>query len=173
MTEAAMSEHLSVAPAPNTIPHLLATIAARSPNDDALGAPGATSMTYRQLYSRVQSLVSTLNGLGLGRNDCVAIVLTNGPDIVVAFLAVVSCATCAPLNPGYREAEFEFYLTDLRAKALVVAAGQEDSLAAKVARKHGARVISLKSVEGGIAGFPYAVAYVHAIKAHGASAEAD
>ena len=33
-------------------------------------------------------------------------------------------ATAAPLNPGYRAEEFEFYLTDLGAKALIVEAGQ-------------------------------------------------
>ena len=32
-----------------------------------------------------------------------------------------AAATTAPLNPAYREEEFDFYLTDLRAKALVVA----------------------------------------------------
>ena len=34
-------------------------------------------------------------------------------------------ATAAPLNPTYRADEFEFYLTDLRAKLLVVGAGKD------------------------------------------------
>ena len=42
----------------------------------------------------------------------------------------------APLNPAYRADEFEFYLTDLHAKALIVAAGQH-SPAIEVAAKLG------------------------------------
>jgi oxalate---CoA ligase len=39
------------------------------------------------------------------------------------YLACTSVLTCAPLNPAYRSAEFEFYLTDLQAKALIVMPG--------------------------------------------------
>ena len=45
--------------------------------------------------------------------------MPNGPDMAVAFLAVASSATCAPLNPSYRASEYEFYLGDLGATALV------------------------------------------------------
>jgi acyl-CoA synthetase (AMP-forming)/AMP-acid ligase II len=43
--------------------------------------------------------------------------------MAVAFLAVAFAATCAPLNPDYREKEFEFYLSDLDAKALIIQSG--------------------------------------------------
>ncbi|MCC6473886.1 MAG: AMP-binding protein, partial [Burkholderiales bacterium] len=43
-------------------------------------------------------------------------------------------ATAAPLNPAYREDEFEFYLTDLRAKLLVVGQGS-NSPAVAVAKR--------------------------------------
>jgi len=42
-----------------------------------------------------------------------------------AFVTFASCATTAPLNPAYRRQEFDFYLSDLGARALVVAAGTE------------------------------------------------
>ena len=38
----------------------------------------------------------------------------------MAFLSVASAATSAPLNPAYRASEFDFYLSDLDAKALLV-----------------------------------------------------
>ena len=47
-----------------------------------------------------------------------------------------------PLNPAYKAEEFEFYLTDLKAKALVVEAGST-SPAVAVAEKLGVRVVTL------------------------------
>jgi acyl-CoA synthetase (AMP-forming)/AMP-acid ligase II len=41
--------------------------------------------------------------------------------MAAAFLGIAAGATAAPLNPAYRAEEFEFYLTDLRAKLVVVA----------------------------------------------------
>ena len=43
--------------------------------------------------------------------------------MATAFLCVASAATSAPLNPAYRQDEFEFYLEDLKAEALIVEAG--------------------------------------------------
>jgi hypothetical protein len=58
---------------------------------------------------------------GIGRNDRVAIVLNNGPEMAACFMACASSATTnAPLNPAYRADEFEFYLADADAKALIV-----------------------------------------------------
>src|SRR5437762_984365 len=54
--------------------------------------------------------------------------------MAAAFLSVGPAATPAPLNPSYRAEEFEFYLTDLRAKLLIVAAGK-DTPAIGVAQK--------------------------------------
>ena len=49
-------------------------------------------------------------------------------------LASAAAATAAPLNPSYRADEFEFYLTDLRAKLLVVAQGKESPAVAVATR---------------------------------------
>ncbi len=81
------------------------------------------SLTYRQLQEQSQVVVQTLNRMGIGRGDRVAIVLPNGMELAVAFLTIASGATSAPLNPGYNRGEFDFYLSDLDAKALVLLAG--------------------------------------------------
>jgi oxalate---CoA ligase len=114
-----------------TIAQLLETGA---DNDTALMAPGGVPLTYAKLRERVRGIVSALNERGIGANDRVAIVLDNGPEMAVAFLGIASGATAAPLNPSYRADEFEFYLTDLRAKLLIIAAGK-DTPAAGVAAK--------------------------------------
>lgn len=92
-----------------------------------------------------------LNQIGLGRNDRVALVLPNGPEMAVAFLSVTAAATCAPLNPAYRTSEFDFYLSDLKAKALLVQKGQ-DSPAVAAAHQRGIPVIQLSPLPDGEAG---------------------
>jgi acyl-CoA synthetase (AMP-forming)/AMP-acid ligase II/acetyltransferase-like isoleucine patch superfamily enzyme len=62
--------------------------------------------------------------------------------MAVAFAAVAAGATCAPLNPSYRENEFDFYISDLGAKALILWSGM-DSPARKVAEKHCIPIIEL------------------------------
>ena len=113
----------------------------------AIGGPGRTDLTFAGLVGQVRDSMRALNGFGVGRNDPVAIVLPNGPEMATAFLAVASAATAAPLNPGYRAEEFEFYLTDLQARAVLVQAG-EDSPARDVAARLGVGVIELHPSAG-------------------------
>ena len=108
----------------------------------ALAAPERESLSFGELRSHVMTTVAALNKLGIGRNDPVAIVLQNGPEMASAFLAIAGGATTAPLNPTYTADEFEFYLSDLHAKVLVVAAGS-DSPARAAAEKLGLPVAEL------------------------------
>ena len=112
----------------------------------ALSAPGRSDLTFGGLRALMQRTVARLNELGIGRNDRVAIVLPNGPDMASAFVSIAVGATAAPLNPGYRSEEFEFYLSDLNARALVVERGSV-SPAIEVAKKLGVRVIDLVALE--------------------------
>jgi acyl-CoA synthetase (AMP-forming)/AMP-acid ligase II/acyl carrier protein len=135
----------------STTYQLLQAQADRAPESVAILAPGRAPLTYGRLRRQVRDVVSYLNGLGIGRNDRVAIVLPNGPEMAVAFLSVASGATSAPLNPTYRASEFDFYLSDLHAKALVVLAGM-DSPAIQIARDRGITVIDLMPLKDGPAG---------------------
>ena len=49
--------------------------------------------------------------------------LPNGAEVIIAFLGAAVAATAAPLNPGYTEDEFRFYLEDTAARALIVPPG--------------------------------------------------
>ena len=122
-----------------TIPQLLS---AGADAHTAITAPGGVPLTYAALRAHVATTVSALNSRGIGNNDRVGIVLDNGPEMATAFLGIASGATAAPLNPAYRADEFEFYLTDLRAKLLVIAAGKE-SPAEGVATKLGIPIARL------------------------------
>lgn len=110
----------------------------------AIAASSVPPLTYKSFRALVSRTIATLNGFGIGRGDRVAIVLPNGPDMATAFVAIASGATAAPLNPAYRTDEFDFYMTDIDAKALVVEAGST-SPAIAAAEKRGIRVLTLHS----------------------------
>ncbi len=131
-----------------TLKDLLAAGADAAP---ALAAPGRSKLSHGELRALIAGTIATLNGLGIGRNDRVAIVLNNGPEMAACFMACASGVTSAPLNPAYRADEFEFYLSDLNAKALIV---EHDSAspAIAVAQKLGVRLIDLRVADGAPAG---------------------
>ena len=121
---------------------LIEARAASTPAAIAIATPGRAPLTYGRLLARGDAARATLNVLGLGRHDRVALVLSDSPEAAVAFLAVTAAATCAPLNPAYQAAEFDFYLSDLHAKAVIVLPGV-DSPARAAARARGIPVIEL------------------------------
>lgn len=98
-----------------------------APDGFAILAPGRPAMTNRDLLSQAARVGEALRSYGIGSGDSVAVALPNGPEMATAFLAVAAHAICAPLNPGYRQAEFEYHLADLRPKALIMAPGTVES----------------------------------------------
>ena len=126
-------------PAKTTVRQLLR---AGRDGDPALGAPERPALNYLSLRALVDRTIGDLNRAGIGRGDRAAIVLPNGPEMASAFLSVSSAAVAAPLNPAYRADEFEFYLTDLRARALLVEQGSQ-SPAIPVAERLGIRIVTL------------------------------
>ena len=122
-----------------TLKDLLALGADAAP---ALSAPGRSALSHAGLRAQVAGTLAALNALGIGRGDRVAIVLANGPEMAACYIACASGVTSAPLNPAYRADEFEFYLSDLNAKALIVEA-DSTSPAIAVAQRLGLRLIDL------------------------------
>ncbi|HET6514326.1 MAG TPA: AMP-binding protein, partial [Thermodesulfovibrionales bacterium] len=117
----------------------------------AILAPHRYPLSYGQMCDQVGRVVSQLNANGLGRNDRIAVVLPNGPEMAVTFLSVIACATCAPLNPGYREKEFNFYLSDIDARAVIVQKGM-DSAVRSVAASRDIPIIELVPLRDAEAG---------------------
>lgn len=125
--------------------------ARQTPGAIAIMSPGRAPLTYGRLLQQVETVIAELRAAGVRRQDRVAVVLPNGPEMAVAFLAVAACSACAPLNPAYRASEFDFYLSDLNARALLVYEGL-NSPAADVARERGLAIIELSAVTGDSAG---------------------
>ena len=126
-------------------------LAAGADAASAISAPGRTALSFGGLRALVGDTLATLNALGVGRNDRVAIVLNNGPEMAACYIACAAGTTSAPLNPAYRADEFEFYLSDLNAKLLIVER-TSTSPAIDVATKLGVPVVDLVVADGAPAG---------------------
>ncbi|HKB84221.1 MAG TPA: acyl--CoA ligase [Burkholderiales bacterium] len=130
---------------------VMALLEQGAPDATALSAPGGVPLSYQSLRKLASDTLAALNAQGIGRNDRIAIVLDNGPEMAAAFLSVAAGATAAPLNPAYRADEFEFYLSDLKARLLVV--GHEmSSPAVEVANRLGIPLVRLVPASGKGAG---------------------
>ena len=149
-------------------------IALQVPTSIAMMAPAGVPLSYGALAELINRTTDKLNSMGIGRGDRVGIVLPNCPEMATAFVAVASACTAAPLNMGYRADEFEFYLGDLNAKALVVAIGSETPALA-VAEKLGIAVIYLRAMpEQGAGNFELqADMQMHGVASQPGAAQAD
>ena len=105
-------------------------------------------VTYDKLREQVMTMAGDLAALGIGRGDRVATVLPNGLPAIVSFLAASIAGTAAPLNPGYRQEEFSFYLEDTSARILLCPAD-----GAPEARKAAEGRVPVHSIEMDDSGF--------------------
>ena len=115
----------------------------------AIAAPDRRPLTFGDLAEQIEKTGCALRAAGLVRTDRVALSLANGPEAASAFLSIAASCVCAPLNPAYREAELDFYLRDLRPKAVAVA---EEGPASEVAARLGIDIIRLASNPNDAAG---------------------
>lgn len=129
---------------PLTPEPLSAILREGSPSPALICPDDGTVVSHGELARAVHRLAGVLAGLGVARGQRVALVLPNGPEIVELLLAVALCgATAAPMNPGYTEAEYRFYLDDLDPSLLAVQAGR----GADVRRAAGELMIADVSVQ--------------------------
>jgi amino acid adenylation domain-containing protein len=125
-----------------TIYSTIASNAQYVPQANVVGSPGREFLTYSHLFDHINTKIRILRAIGLKRNDRVAIVMPNGSEMATVFLTIASFAIAAPLNPAYRESEFEFFLSNLNATAVIVQA-DTDSLVKYVAIKKGIPIIEI------------------------------
>lgn len=120
-----------------TTPTTLLGLLAGAPADaTAIVLPeSGLRLTYAQLRDQVRAVAGALAAAGVRRGDRVGMALPNGLPTIVAFLAASEVGTAAPLNPGYKEDEFRFYLEDTNAKVLLLPPGGIDE-ARKAAGDH-------------------------------------
>jgi oxalate---CoA ligase len=105
--------------------------------------PDPFTVTYRQLLVQIRYFQRALTELGIGHGDAVSIALPNSLEFVVTFLATAGQrAIAAPLNPAYKESEFDFYIGDLSSALILVPRGavEKNEASVRAARRHGSAV---------------------------------
>ena len=122
--------------------NFISLIEANQSDRTAVAAPDRADTSFGLLGRQIGECRRWFNACGIGRGDRVAIVLPNCAEAATAFLAVAGAAGAAPLNPAYRAEEYEFYLEDLQARALILEAGA-DTVARAVAERRGIAIIEL------------------------------
>jgi len=115
--------------------------------DVALGVPGGATFTYRRLRELVDEASESLAAAGVQPGMRVAMAFANGPEAIVFFLAAATVATACPLNPGYTETEFRYYLEDIGAQFLLVP--PDDGAAARKGRPSTARLLNAEISDDG------------------------
>jgi acyl-CoA synthetase (AMP-forming)/AMP-acid ligase II len=108
----------------------------------ALLVPDGPTLTYGRMRELTEQVAIALVSQGVKPGDRVAMVFPNGPEAVLLFLATSMIGVCCPLNPGYKEDEFRFYLEDTGARFLLVPPGE--AAAARQAMPAGGKVIEVE-----------------------------
>lgn len=105
------------------------------------------TISYNKLNHLIKSFQSSLASIGINPGSAVSIALPNNIEFIVSFLAVAAQrAIAAPLNPNYKQGEFEFYIDDIKSKLVIVPRGavQADAPAVRAARKFGAAIAEIE-----------------------------
>ena len=103
----------------------------------------ALFFSHDDLNAHVIQFQQKLARLGIGPKSAVSIALPNSYEFIVAFLATTrQRAIAAPLNPAYKQDEFEFYIDDLRSAVVLVPrdSHSQNGPAIRAARKHQAAI---------------------------------
>ena len=107
----------------------------------ALIVPDGPTLTYGRVRELTEEIAGALASRGVGPGDRIAMVFPNGPEAILLFLASSMIGVSCPLNPGYKEEEFRFYLEDTGARFLLVPPGEAP--AARQAMPAGGTVIEV------------------------------
>jgi oxalate---CoA ligase len=93
----------------------------------ALIIPSQTTpitLSHRELLQQILKFQKKLANIGISPKDAVALAFPNTIEFAIAFLAATfQRATSAPLNPAYKQDEFEFYLEDLTVAVILLPQG--------------------------------------------------
>jgi benzoate-CoA ligase len=86
-------------------------------------------ITYQELRDRTLRVAEALHALRVGTGDRIAILLTDSPEFITSFLAIISLGAIAvPINLALRREDQLFILKDCGARAAIVEARTVGSL---------------------------------------------
>jgi benzoate-CoA ligase family protein len=87
------------------------------------------SISYRELVEKSAHCRSALQALGIERGDRVALVMSDGPELVLALTGIISMGAIAvPYSTMAKAGELAYILNDCGAKAAIITPEQFDTL---------------------------------------------
>jgi acyl-coenzyme A synthetase/AMP-(fatty) acid ligase len=101
--------------------------------------PTTLTVSYKQLNDEIASFQTKLAKVGVASGEAVSIILPNSYEFIVSFLAATwQRGIAAPLNPAYKQEEFEFYIEDLGSALAIVPRGflEKNGPAVRAARNY-------------------------------------
>ena len=81
----------------------------RSHNGTSLFNEEGVAIEYEFLVKNIEKIGRQISSIGMKNNKICALVLPNGIDMAISFLALANYATVSPLNPSYTKVEFLFF----------------------------------------------------------------
>ncbi|KAH3948578.1 hypothetical protein HBH53_097860 [Parastagonospora nodorum] len=126
-------------------PSTLADAFSKDSSATAIIVPGSPALhvSYQKLTADVKAFQQQLANVGVSAQAAVSIALPNTYEFIVSFIAASwQRAIAAPLNPAYKQSEFEFYIDDLSSAIALVPKGAfaQDAAAVRAARKYNAAI---------------------------------
>ncbi|MEU6430648.1 amino acid adenylation domain-containing protein [Microbispora sp. NPDC046973] len=120
----------------STLHEVIAAQAARTPSATAV-ACGGDALTYAELDAAADRLARRLRGLGVRRDDRVAICLEQSTGLAVAVLGVLKAgAAYLPLDPEHPSGRLEYVLADAAASIVVTSPDLRDRLPGDITAVH-------------------------------------
>ena len=88
-------------------------------NGTSLFSDEGLAIEYEVLANNIEKIGKQLSSMNMKNNEICALVLPNGIDMAISFLALANYATVSPLNPSYTKEEFLFFLEDLNCEFII------------------------------------------------------
>ncbi|MBU1049832.1 AMP-binding protein [Candidatus Bipolaricaulota bacterium] len=102
-----------------TLSQVLRDTTEKFPQRNAILDPSGTTLTYKQLDSKVDQLARGMLELGVAKGDKVGLWMPNIPEWVVAYYAIARVgAVVVPMNTRYKTHEVEYILNNSEATTL-------------------------------------------------------
>ena len=78
-------------------------------------------ITYKELQDKVFTVAAGLRDLGVQKGQNVALMMTNRPEYIVTYFAILSNGgTVVPINPAFKEQEVTYILNDSESELLII-----------------------------------------------------
>ncbi|SED14434.1 AMP-binding protein [Bradyrhizobium erythrophlei] len=120
LSEGASFLHRTESETQLTLGQMISRTAGQFPNQPAIVSSSFSPLTYQGLEHQLAAFRRRLRLVGFDCNARIGIVMPNGPEAVLAIVAVACCSIAVPLDPRLSRSEIDQRLDMLCLSALVV-----------------------------------------------------